>query len=50
MSSVGLDRLAGEKWVILGDFNAHIGLLGEEVNVNGRIVRDWLIENEDMRS
>jgi exonuclease III len=31
-------------WLLMGDFNAHIGLLGEEVNVNGRLVREWIVD------
>ena len=31
-------------WLLMGDFNAHIGLLGEEVNVNGRLMREWIID------
>jgi hypothetical protein len=35
-----------EHWLVVGDFNAHIGLLGEDVN--GKLVRDWLIDEDDM--
>ena len=28
------NELSEERWVVMGDFNAHIGLMTEEMNVN----------------
>lgn len=32
------------EWIIMGDFNAHIGILGEQVRSNGDMLLDWVIE------
>ncbi len=33
---------AGEKVIILGDFNAHVGLLNERLNRNGEMLDDFV--------
>ena len=38
------EELKDERWMIIGDFNGHIGLLGEELNGNGRMIDKWLTE------
>ena len=37
-----ISQARGEEVMVLGDFNAHIGILGEKVNKNGELLLDFM--------
>lgn len=38
--------MEGKKWLVMGDFNAHVGLMDEVINENGALVLDWIVEKD----
>ena len=36
------EKVGREKWVIMGDFNGHVGQLNEKANANGQMLLDFI--------
>ena len=41
-----VEQSKGETMIMMGDMNGHIGILGEEVNGNSQLLRDFAEVNE----
>lgn len=41
-----MGKFQGEEIIIMGDFNSHIGILGEGVNTNGNMLLDFMEEKQ----